>query len=159
MALKDFKVNSIVEHNGKYYRLVNRCGGVIIVSDGFVEYELLAEQCSIVPQMYYTDVFIIDTKTKSEIDIDWDNGIEDTFADYNTSIDVATELLCEHTKPNYLVCVSVYELMFNLTEQSWELPHENHKLAFRCVNCSAELADMYNIKDYTISIANLYIKK
>ena len=106
-------------------------------------------------KMYFTDLFIIDTQNKCDVDIDWDNGIEDSFADYNTSVEVATELLCEHTKPNYLVCVSVYELDFDEYKQDWVLPTE-HRLAFRCVNCPAELADKFNITDVTLCIDNLY---
>lgn len=106
-------------------------------------------------KMYFTDLFIIDALNKCDVDVDWDNGIEDTFADYNTSVEVATELLCEYTKPRYIVCVSVYELDFDVHKQDWVLPTER-RLAFRCVNCSAELADKFKITDVTLCIDNLY---
>ena len=32
-------------------------------------------------KMYFTDLFIIDALNKCDVDVDWDNGIEDTFAD------------------------------------------------------------------------------
>jgi hypothetical protein len=133
MEHKDYKPNTIVKHNEK----------------------CLSGDCDITPQMYYTDLLVINTQDKSEIDTDWNNGIEDTFADYNTSVEVATSLLCEYTKPKYLVCVSIYELDFDINKQKWVLPTE-HRLAFRCVNCPIELANKFNITDITLCIDNLY---
>lgn len=118
-------------------------------------YTIIIKKGNMKNKMYFTDLLIIDTQNKCDVDIDWDNGIEDTFADYNTSVEAATELLCEYTKPNYLVCVSVYELDFDVHKQDWVLPTER-RLAFRCVNCPAELADKFKITDVTLCIDNLY---
>ena len=156
MELKNFQPNSIVEFNGTYYKVVSRCGSVIIVTDGTDERELRCEETELAKRMYYTDVDIFDTAKNEYIDIDWENGIEDTFADYMTSIDVANELLCEHNAPNRIVCVSTYELEFDLKRQTWVSPTDNKQLVFRVVNCPIEVAEKHGFTQIDMSIPTLY---
>ena len=112
--------NDLVDYNNKVYKVISRLGGVIIVTDGTHERELLISETTISQQQYVTDIIVFDNDCNIIDDSEDYDGIEDTMCDYNTSVEIATQLVTDFA-PNKAIAF-IYPCEFNLTRQTWVVP-------------------------------------
>ena len=87
--------NDLVEYKNKLYKVVSRLGGVMIVTDGLNEREMLVSETTISQPQYVTDIIVFDDDCNIVDDSEDYDGIEDTMCDYNSSVEIATQIITD----------------------------------------------------------------
>ena len=116
--------NDLVEYNNKVYKVISRLGGVMIVTDGKHEREMLVSETTISQPQFVTDILVYDNNGNPIPTLNWDDydGIEDTMCNYNMSVEIATQIVTEFAPDKAIAFI--YPCEFNLTRQSWVVPED-----------------------------------
>lgn len=135
--------NDLVEYNNKTYKVVSRLGGVMIVTDGKHERELLASETDIIVPQFVTDIFVYDNNGNPIPATNWDDddGMEDTMCDYNMSVEIATEIVTDFAPDKAIAFI--YPCEYDLTKQSWRIP-ENKTPAYTITTMDKALLNKLN---------------
>ena len=118
------KPNDLVEYKNKLYKVVSILGGVMIVTDGIHEREMLVSETTISQPQYVTDIFVYDNNGNPIPAPNWDDydGIEDTMCNYNLSVEIATQIVTDFAPDKAIAFI--YPCEFNLTRQTWVVPED-----------------------------------
>lgn len=133
--------NDLVEYKNKLYKVVSRLGGVMIVTDGKHEREMLVSETTISQPQYITDIIVFDNDCNIVDDSEDYDGIEDTMCDYNSSVEIATQIITDFT-PNKAIAF-IYPCEYDLGKQKWLVP-ETKIPAFTITTMNKDMLNKLN---------------